>query len=37
VRRPVSFSVGARYWAAAPDNGPDGWGIRAGITFLFPK
>lgn len=36
-QQPVSFSVGARYWAAAPDNGPDGWGIRAGITFLFPK
>lgn len=36
-KQPVSFSVGARYWADAPDNGPDGWGVRAGITFLFPK
>jgi hypothetical protein len=36
-KQPVSFSVGARYWAASPDNGPNGWGVRAGITFLFPK
>lgn len=36
-KQPISFSVGARYWAAAPDNGPDGWGVRAGLTFLFPR
>lgn len=35
--QPVSLGVGARYWAAAPDNGPEGWGVRANITFLFPK
>lgn len=35
--QPVSLQLGARYWAVAPDNGPEGWGIRAGITFLFPK
>lgn len=35
--QPVSLQLGARYWAKAPDNGPDGWGVRAGITFLFPK
>lgn len=29
--------VGARYWAQTPDNGPDGWGLRLQITFLFPK
>ncbi len=34
--QPVSFQLGARYWATAPDNGPTGWGVRAGITFLFP-
>ena len=34
--QPVSFQLGARYWATAPDNGPTGWGGRAGITFLFP-
>ena len=33
----VSLTVGARYWAEAPDAGPEGWGVRAGVTFLFPK
>lgn len=31
------ITVGARYWAEAPDNGPEGWGGRAQLTFLFPK
>lgn len=35
--QPISFQIGARYWAAAPDNGPEGWGLRAGVTLLFPK
>jgi hypothetical protein len=35
-KQPVSLSLGARYYACAPDGGPD-WGIRFGITFLFPK
>lgn len=35
--QPVSFQLGARYWATAPENGPRGWGVRAGITFLFPN
>jgi len=30
-------AVGARYWAETPDNGPDGWGLRLQLTFLFPK
>ena len=29
--------VGARYWAQAPDRGPDDWGLRLQLTFLFPK
>lgn len=33
----LSLTVGARYWAESPDNGPEGWGLRAGVTFLFPK
>lgn len=33
----VSIGGGLRYWADAPDNGPDGWGARAIITFLFPR
>jgi hypothetical protein len=35
-RRPVQFSVGARYWAKAPEAGPEGWGARFQITLLFP-
>ena len=35
--QPVSFQLGTRYWATAPENGPEGWAIRAGVTFLFPK
>jgi len=31
------IGVGARYWADSPDNGPEGWGARATLTFLFPK
>lgn len=34
--QPVSFQVGARYWATAPESGPEGWGLRANVTFLFP-
>ena len=29
--------VGARYWLDTPDNGPEGWGLRLQLTFLFPK
>ena len=35
--RPVQLSAGVRYWADTPPGGPDGWGARLGITFLFPK
>jgi hypothetical protein len=33
----LQFQVGARYWAEAPDNGAEGWGVRVQLTFLFPK
>jgi hypothetical protein len=36
-KQPVQFGVGARYWADAPDGGPDGWGARFQLTLLFPK
>jgi len=36
-RLPVSLTAGVRYWADSPDNGPEGWGFRTGITFLLPK
>lgn len=34
--QPLQAFVGARYYAEKPDNGPE-WGIRFGLTFLFPK
>jgi hypothetical protein len=27
---------GLRYWLDAPEGGPEGWGARAVVTFLFP-
>jgi hypothetical protein len=36
-KQPVSLFVGARYWADSTENGPDGWGLRVGLTFLYPK
>lgn len=35
-KQPVSFQVGARYWAESPEGGPQGWGVRVAVTFLFP-
>jgi hypothetical protein len=35
--RPLSLSASARYWAESPENGPEGWGYRLVLTFLFPK
>ena len=34
---PIQISVCARYWADAPDTGPEGWGGRFQFTFIFPK
>ncbi len=33
----MSFNGGIRYWAESPDSGPEGWGARLVIVFLFPK
>ena len=33
----VQAGGGARYWAEAPEGGPDGWGARFVVTLLFPK
>jgi len=33
----VSLSAGLRYWVESPDDGPQGWGLRFGVAFLFPK
>ena len=34
---PVQYKAGVRYWADAPDSGPDDWGFKLGIVFLLPK
>lgn len=33
----MQLSLAGKYWVEAPDNGPDGWGFRAQLTFLFPR
>jgi hypothetical protein len=33
----MQLTLGARYWAESPDGGPEDWGLRAQLTFLFPK
>ena len=33
----MQLQLGARYWAESPDGGPQDWGARVGLTFLFPK
>jgi hypothetical protein len=33
----VSLGAGLRYWAASPESGPEGFGGRFIVTFLFPK
>lgn len=35
--KPVQVTAGARYWAQTPEGGPDGWGGRLVVTYLFPK
>jgi len=35
--QPLSLQAGARYWADSPPAGPEGWGLRLSISFLFPK
>jgi hypothetical protein len=33
----MQFSVFGKYWAESPDDGPEGWGFRAQLTFVFPQ
>jgi hypothetical protein len=36
--QPLTLQAGARYWADSPSGlGPEGWGLRLQLTFLFPK
>jgi hypothetical protein len=34
-KQPVSFTLGARYYAEGPSGAPE-WGVRFVITLLFP-
>jgi len=34
---PLQLGAGVRYWAESQDNGPEGFGARLVLTFLFPK
>lgn len=34
---PISYTLGARYFATSVPGGATGWGVRASLTFLFPK
>ena len=36
-KQPIQLGAGVRYWAASADGGPDGLGVRAVATLLFPK
>jgi len=33
----IQIGAGARYWLDGPEGGPEGWGARAQLTFLFPR
>ncbi|WP_180897740.1 transporter [Martelella soudanensis] len=35
--QPVNLTAGVRYWAETPDGGPDRWGARLGLSFIFPN
>jgi hypothetical protein len=34
---PLSIGGGVRYWVESADGGPEDWGFRFIVTFLFPK
>ncbi|MBZ2168158.1 transporter [Marinobacter sp. F4216] len=33
----MQIGAGPRYYVESPDNGPEGWGARVNLVFLFPK
>ena len=34
----MQLKAGLRYWADSPEGaGPEGWGVKLGVVFLFPK
>jgi hypothetical protein len=36
-KQPVQFSLGATYYLSSTPEGPQGWGARATLTFIFSK
>jgi hypothetical protein len=36
-KQPISIGGGLRYWAESPESGPEGFGGRLIVTFLFPE
>jgi hypothetical protein len=34
---PLQLSGGVRYWAEAPENGPEDFGVRLAVTVLLPR
>lgn len=36
-KQPVSIGAGVRYWANSSPTGPEGWGFRLIVSYLFPK
>lgn len=35
--QPVSVGIAARYWAESYSGGPQDWGLRLQVTFIWPK
>jgi hypothetical protein len=33
----VQVGCGVRYWAESPAAGPEGWGLRLNLVFVYPK
>jgi hypothetical protein len=33
----MQLAVAGKYWADAPQGGPEGWGLRLQLTLVFPK
>ena len=35
--QPVSIGATVKYWLDSPTGGPEGWGFRLQVTFIWPK
>ena len=36
-QQPISIGATVKYWAVSPEGGPEGFGFRLQLTFLWPK